>query len=202
MKAGIFKFFLILSFLFFAVPEYSFSELTVPGEPETPVVVFDSGSPGTERKASITAESAKALTGTVCFSSDKVIVPVLNQYPKHKTVSVSNIKYIRFLKWKARKINDCCYCFYPSRVRIGLNNNSEFNCGNIKIFNCITTKNKKIIYSCFYDYNKEGKWENLGIDSSKMTVERPLRGTVRKIEFKSDLPDNMINQFLKNISGK
>ncbi len=142
------------------------SEIKKPVEPVVKDVFIINGSEDHKFRVEVVFGNGEIKRGNILLPDKKIIFQRVNRKDGNRTERISAIKSVKFLKWMKKNIKDNIFLFSPVSSIIILKNNSKIYYNkNIKIFNRIdfyTDGNKKRkykIYSIFYDYWYNNRWE-------------------------------------------
>ncbi len=164
------------------------AELKVPSGPEEPVMNSDLiiSDPGGKYFFDLTLKiSGRAdLVGRVNFGTPNFYASVENK--GRELFYLKDLKSITVRKWSPEKKGKRTFVYYPRGYEFILRNGRKISVsGNIPLFNVIklNSKGKRLIrYSYFYDYIKDGKWENRKKEESSIEADTPVAGCINVLE--------------------
>ncbi len=120
-----------------------------------------------------------AVEGNLLFGADSIMTP------DKKNIKLRDIYKISVLQWERRNSSGRNR-FYPSRYELLFHDYRKINItGNIETLNRISFSGRKpaALYLYYYDYFREGKWVNSGINGYDALFVKPAHGCVVSIEF-------------------
>jgi hypothetical protein len=113
-------------------------------------------------------------------------------------IKIEDLKSIEFLEWREKADENNSFIFIPSKVFLEDKKGHQYDLNELPEFNMIeyseNSKRKKM-YAYFYDYWKNGKWQNSGTEDRSYPLKNPLQGTMLKIIFIES--NDTINDILK-----
>ena len=170
-------------------------EINKPVEPAVPIsipsVVEDDKPPAeTAQEATIPATlvfaSGEQLKGRMIIYDDGFVIPAKETALKRRIVlSYSAISEITALHWKGSEKRKAEYYFTPSSVTVKMKNGEIYRCVKMmeKINFVDSEGNRNVFFTGFYDYLKNGKWENSGKKGKDYPTQNPNPRAVISIIF-------------------
>lgn len=181
-----------------------FSEVKVPDNPRAPTV-------------SVKKNDLKLYPVRLDFSREKKIRGHLHldregiriagkEGEKARYIRISDIRTIDFLKWKGSEYRKNSYLFKPSKIKITRHDGSFFIINrniaslNSLLFSESGRKERRRIYSVFYDYFRARRWISSGSREKNYPEDNPHRDALIRIEFlKVEKMNQLTEEILKLI---
>jgi hypothetical protein len=164
-----------------------------PAEPAGPVVDFSlpaktSGSQFLVFPASLISAKGQRMSGSLLLKFSTIGVDVGENNPAEKIeIEILHIRRIDFIGWKGKALGNNGFVFYPSRTRFTLHDGESYVCNHdVGEFNRMLFKDSRgtrAMYTYFYDYRKQGVWENSGKTEIDYPPNDPLPDTIVTIIF-------------------
>jgi hypothetical protein len=163
-----------------------------PAEPTDPVVDFSAPSSTASQflvfSASLISATGQRMSGSLLLKFDSIGIDIgKNGSVEKRKIEILRIKRIDFIEWKGKSLGNNGFVFYPSRTRFTLQDGESHVCDHdIGVLNRMLFKDSggtRAVYTYFYDYRKQGVWENSGRPEIDYPENNPLEDTIVTIIF-------------------
>jgi hypothetical protein len=169
------------------------SAVKQPSPPKNPQVASPSEKKTTDRaskykvRVMVTLVNDHRFIGTLSLAQKKwKITHYKGQQPFELILRQKDIQMIRITGWKGVSQKDQA-SFYPNRLTITRKDNETLRIRAIlpwmKSFRLQTNQGTSVFYSYYFDYRKNGRWENTDARTIKEAATKPLSRCVREILF-------------------
>jgi len=135
-----------------------------------------------------TFASGTIINGTLFVRDKSFVIPATNMIDgRDFTANFADITSITILSWRPERTNKTGrYIFYPERIRVALNNGSEYvttHTAPFHSFQMEANKRSFTIYSFFYADKRTGKWY-IGNKEVSEPHSNPHEKTLTSISFR------------------
>ena len=117
-----------------------------------------------------------------------------------RTEKLDTIKEIIFRRWCPRQRSEEKFLFFPCETEIVTAADTVFRCYDrisaLDRFHLYSGEKKQYCYSYFYDYYKDGLWQNSGSPEKDFPQKNPHRKTVIKIIMTQGKTQNIIRDII------
>jgi hypothetical protein len=202
--------FILFIFLLPFVPvagEIPPGDLPAPKEPAEPAVDVrgkKAGAGGADFPVTVFTAKGSALTGSLILKFDAIEIETAGEgHERTKSISLSSVESIEFMRWRGalRRKNE--YAFYPALAKITLRDKKTYECLRITpAFGRLMLKNhagSRFIYVYFFDYRNGKTWKNSGETGMNFPETNPLAGTVVRIDFTAAEMKNPLEMLFRQL---
>lgn len=170
------------------------AEYSPPKNPDEPVIVTPSGDDRggkkgeTELEVTVVTARGERITGILLTGAAAVDVEVAeNGAVVKKSVPLAGIASVEILRWQGKSLRKEEYVFRPAHIRLTMADKTVYEClKDIRIFGTLRVRalnRVRAVYSYFYDYRRDKKWKNSGMEDIRYPETNPHGDTAVQIVF-------------------
>lgn len=174
-----------VAFIMLTIPAMLFSQVKAPVVDDIPDVGFNAAETSEKYAAGVTLYGKEPLKGEIVLNID---ASISTSDDSGKIYSLREISRITVTAWSGKR-KGAGWIFYPESYGIILKDGTRLaHNGNLEFLNRIRFTQHGgrsfYIYTCYYDYFRNGKWVNTGGTGEKSAPSRPADGCLYLIELK------------------